>query len=233
MQLNIRDNIQINGIDLKATRLEITDTGIKAYTNYVEAPISNIKLLEHGNIKIIEDGKLALKCDNNCKDCPMCEDARLEVYTNPNSYKLEWAYRCSKSDTYSERIEDLPFSRTKSKKEIELKKAYELIKEHFLYRRTDYVTKESLKKVFDNIDDALTPNMYEHYNEYGHVRIELETIEIRKNRYGYTLWYDGRMGDYGLSSRIYLSDKCDVGLMASELRNRYYGNYRTKVVNKA
>lgn len=227
MELNIRGEIEINGIKIDATKLIIKDGKVKAYTNYAENSLKDIKQLRHGNLTIIKDGKLALKCNNHCKDCPMCEDARLEVYTNPNTFRIMWGYRCSNKGTYSETLEKLPTSKIKSEHEIELKRAYEQINDKFARRRTKYVTDETIKMLISEIDDALTPNMYEHYNEYGHERIELETVEIRKNKYGYTLWYDGRMGDYGLSSTIYLNKKCDVDAVIDALKSRYYRKYRT------
>lgn len=229
MELNIKGNIEINGINLKINKLIIEDQQVKAYTNYSETDIKDIKLMKQGDLTIIKNGKFAIKCNNDCKNCPLCEITMLDIYTRPNSFKIGKGYRCGKKGTYSETLESLPSSKIKSKHEIELKKAYELIDELFIRRRSKYVTDMTMELLIEEIDDALTPNMYEHYNEYGHARIELETIEISKNRYGYTLWYHGRMGDYGLSSTVYLNRKCDVQAIARALRERYYGKYMTDV----
>lgn len=229
MELNIKGNIEINGINLKINKLVIEDEQVKAYTNYSETNIKNIKLLKQGDLTIIKNGKFSIKCNKDCKNCPLCKITMFDIYTRPNSFKIGKGYRCGKKGTYSETLEELPSSKIKSKHEIEIRKAYELIDELFIRRKSKYVTDMTIDLLIEEIDDALTPNMCEHYDEYGHERIELETIEIRKNKYGYTLWYHGRMGDYGLSSTVYLNRKCNVEEIASALRNRYYKTYRTNI----
>ena len=229
MELKTKDRITINNLNLNTSKISIDDGRIGVYANYTEYDIKDIKLLKHNGQTIIKNGQLQLQCNKQCNNCPMHETIRFEIYTRPNSFRIEKGHHCTHKNTYSETIETLPISRRKSKIDIELRKAYKDIDEKFNYRRTKYVTDETLKEIINEIDDALTPDMYEHYDEYGHVRIELETIEIRKNDYGYTLWYHGRMGDYGLSSTIYLNSKCDTNIIARKLRERYYPRYRTEI----
>ena len=229
MQLDINGEIEINGIKLEISELIIDNQDVHTYATWSKNNIEDIKLLKHKGITIIKNGKLVMQCNNDCIECPMCESTELHIYTQPNTFRISNGYRCADKGTYSESIEALSSSKIKSKHDIELKKAYELIDKEFNRKRTKFVTNETLKVIISNIDDALTPNMCEHYDEYGHVRIELETIEISKNKYGYTMWYHGRMGDYGLSSTVYLNKKCDVEEIANALRNKYYKKYRTSI----
>ena len=229
MEIKINNAIDINGVNLKTNKIRIEDGVAKIYANYTEIPIKKISNLSDGDFQIVKDGKLTLTCDNNCKDCPLCENYRFKIYSQPLTFSIEYGYKCAKKDRYSETLEDLPNSRIKYASDIELKKAYEKIKAKFYRKSRNTVTKQTIKEIIEHIDDALVPNMYEHYDEYGGVRIELNLLQISKNKFGYQLYYSGRMGDYGLGTDILIHKNCDIQALKDALRQRYYKKYRTEI----
>lgn len=230
MEFKIKDGvIEIDGVELKARRVRIEDGKAKLYLDYTELPIKQIEHLASPNLEIVKDGKVALTCNNDCINCPMCEKYRFEIYSAPSRYSIEWGYKCAKKSRYSETLEDLPKSRIKYASTIEVKKGFDVIKQKFYRKSRNTVTKATIKEVIEEIDDALVPNMAENWDEYGHSRIELNEIDIRQNKYGYTLDYHGRMGDYGLHSQIYIHKNCDIQLLKQKLRDRYYRKYRTEI----
>lgn len=235
MELKIQDaKLEVNGVTLKARKVRIENGEVMLYLDYTELPIKEIKHLASPNLEIIKDGKVALTCNNDCENCPLCEKYRFEVYDAPLTYTIDWGYKCAKKGRYSETLENLPNSRIKYASDIELKKAYEKIKAKFYRKSKNTVTKQTIKEIIEHIDDALIPNMNENWDEYGHSRIELNTIEISKNKYGYQLWYDGRMGDYGLGcTNIYIHKNCDIQKLRDAVSRRYYNKYRTDIKVRA
>ena len=230
MELKIKNGIDINGVNLKTRKIRIENGVAKIYADYTEIPIKDISNLSDGDFQIIKDGKVALTCNNDCMRCPMCEDYRFEIYSKPLSYSIEWGYKCAKKSRYSETLEDLPNSRIKYASDIELKKAYEKIKAKFYRKSRNTVTKQTIKEIIEHIDDALIPNMAENWDEYGHSRIELNLLEVSKNKFGYQLYYSGRMGDYGLGcTDILIHKNCDIQELKDALRKRYYKKYRTEI----
>ena len=230
MELKIKDGvIEFNGVELKSRKIRIEDGKAMLYLDYTELPINEIKHLASPNLEIVKDGKLVLACNNDCANCPMCEKYRFDIYSAPSRFTMEWGYKCAKKSRYAETLEDLPNSRIKYASDIEIRKGFDVIKQKFYRKSRNTVTKETIKEVIEELDSALTPNMAENWDEYGHSRIELNDIDIRQNRYGYILSYYGRMGDYGLNSEVYIHKNCDVQLLKQKLRDRYYRKYRTDV----
>ena len=222
MIIPVKDTITINKIQIYAHEIEINDKEIRLPKNGMKAKTKDITDLHYGDTQLIKDGKVNLKCTKDCNNCPMHKNIKFDVYITSHSFKMENGHKCCNRNVYSEDIGDLPYSRQKSKWKIELRKQYEGINEKFKYRRTPYITEKSIEEVLEDIEDCMTPSVDgDVIDEYGHRRLELESIELRRNMLGFEVYHHGRMGDYGWSSTVRLHRNCDMGLMESALRNRF------------
>lgn len=229
MEINIDGGVIINGVNLKSRKIRIENGRVGLYLDYTDLPVNAIKHLATSNMDIVKDGKIVLNCNNDCLRCPMCEDYQFRIYAQPRSFTLENGYRCALKGKFAENIAALAKSRVKHASEIEVKKGFDVVNKKFYRKQAKYITEQTIKEVITEIDECLTPQMYEHYDEYGGVRIDLDSIHIEDKKYGYILTCDGRMGDYGLYTKIYIHKRCDIQALKSRLRDRYYKKYRTDI----
>ena len=232
MEIKVKNDIIINDVILKYVRfVEITKNKVNI-SRSGECEIKNIKLLQIDGKDIIKNGELLLTCDD-CNNCSFCSEVRFEIPINPHTFDLEYGFYCGKRKVFSEDINDLKTSRIKSKYDIELRKGYELINDEFKYKRANFITEKSIKKIVDDIKYCMTPcNPTADIDEYGHKRIELEEIRVSKNKYGFEVYHDGIMGDCAWTSKIYLHKKCDMDKLSDVLRNiciKHHGKFRSNI----
>ena len=223
-----RQNITIDNITVYARLIELTDTQVEIPHIRLTADTRRIKDLHYEDGRqIIKNGKILIECNKDCENCPMHETTRFEVFITSHTFRTEKGHKCNKRKVYSETIEELPYSRQKAKWKIELRKQYEGIHEKFKYRRSPYITEESIKEVIDDIHTCMTPSVDgDLINEYGHKRLELEKIELSKNDYGYEVYHYGRMGDYGWSSTVRLHRNCNMRELESALRREFNTSFK-------
>lgn len=228
MRIPVKGTINLNKIQIKANEIEITDNEI--IINRAKAKIKDIDNLHYGNTTLVQDGELLLKCNKECEQCPMHKNIQFEVFITSHTFKNVQGHKCCNRLVYSEDIKDLPFTRQKSKKAIELRKQYEGIHEKFKYRRTPYITEKSIEEVVEDIISCMTPSVEgDVIDEYGHRRLELEKIVLDKNDFGFEVYHYGRMGDYGWTSTVRLHRNCDMKMMESALRSKFRTSFKIKI----
>lgn len=221
MIINTNELIVNNIVFKYPQEIEIEDDLLfinKPYKN-AKCNLKEIKEVICDGKTIIKNGKIKVKC-SKCEDCPLCKKIELRIPAGPSSFTIENGFFCGKEKIYSDDIKTLKKSKIKSKHSIELQKCYKKIEEKYKRRREKYITEDTIKTVIKDIEDMLSTE-YGTYNEYGHECLMLESIRINKNDYGYELTHDGRIGDNGWYSTIYIHKKCNIRKLEIELRKKY------------
>lgn len=225
MIIRTQSPVILNGMEFDCNQVEITDNSVSVnhgWKTVCKLPLNNVKELSFNGGTIFKDGKFSFECSGKCRSCPMMEIKELDVYISPGTYRRGSIHYCNRRERYSEDIEKLPTSRMKYTSDLRLRKAYGGIKDKFLRKGVKHITQETVKECINDIESCMTPNSEgEAYNEYGHYHIELEQVEIRENKYGYSVYHHGRMGDYGWTSNILIHKRCDKDKLYSALRKRY------------
>lgn len=218
----IIDNIKFNSHSIK---INIEDKEVHLSSglarNFATCKIKDIKNMKYGNKKIIKNGKLLLKCNKKCNQCELCKETEFHVYVGPSRYQRIKGYFCGKNKTYAESENKLHKSKIKAKGIIEEEKAYDLIKEKFKRKREKFITDESIKECKEDIDKCLS-TQYHTYNEYGQEILMLESMRIRKNKFGYTFEHNGRIGDDGWYTDIYLHPKCNIQTFKNAMERQFH-----------
>ena len=222
----IIDHIQLNNITTVTINENEVIFGRPYFYKIGKCNIQDIQKMIIDGHQIIKNGKILITC-KVCETCPRCSEVKCSVYLNPNIYKQESCYYCDYKQVYAEEKNTLKKSNIKGKWEIELKKTYDVINNEFKYKREKYITEQSIKKCIDDIYYCMEPvNPQDAINEYGHKRIELEEIRINKNDYGYQVYHNGRIGDYGWTSKIYLHKKCNISKLYDALTYEFHINIK-------